>query len=164
MPRTDRAPDRGALDPIEVAGRDEIAALQLERIGRSLRHAYDNVPHYRALFDERGVHPDDLKRLEDLRLFPFTTKEDLRLNYPFGMFAVSRERVARVHASSGTTGKPTVVGYTRGDVEVWAEVVARSIRASGGRRADVIDVVYGYGQFTGGADLQYGAVGAGYTV
>jgi phenylacetate-CoA ligase len=164
MPRTDRAPDRGALDPIEVASRDEIAALQLGRMRRSLRHAYDNVPHYRALFGERGVHPDDLRRLEDLRLFPFTTKEDLRLNYPFGMFAVPRERVARVHASSGTTGKPTVVGYTKADVEVWAEVVARSIRASGGRPGDVIHVVYGYGLFTGGLGLHYGAERLGCTV
>jgi phenylacetate-CoA ligase len=164
MPRTDRAPDRGALDPIEVASRDEIAALQLGRMRRSLRHAYDNVPHYKALFDERGVHPDDLRRLEDLRLFPFTTKEDLRLNYPFGMFAVPRERVVRVHASSGTTGKPTVVGYTKADVEVWAEVVARSIRASGGRPGDVIHVVYGYGLFTGGLGLHYGAERLGCTV
>ena len=120
----------GDLEPIETASRDEIAALQLERLRQTLRHAYDNVPHYRQAFDARGVHPDDLRRLEDIRKFPCTTKEDLRRNYPFGMFAVPRERLARLHASSGTTGKPTVVGYTLKDIDTWADLAARSIRAA----------------------------------
>src|SRR5215218_7274101 len=117
-------------DPIETASRDEITVLQQERIDRSLRHAYANVPHYKATFDAAGVHPDDFRRLEDLRKFPFTTKQDLRANYPFGMFAVPREQIVRIHASSGTTGKPTVVGYTKNDIATWADLMARSIRAA----------------------------------
>ena len=126
----DLTPDRASLDPIEIASRDEISALQLERMRWSLNHAYTNVPHYKASFDAAGVHPDDLKSLEDLAKFPFTTKQDLRDNYPFGMFAVPREQVARIHASSGTTGNPTVVGYTQNDVDMWATVVARSMRST----------------------------------
>ncbi len=159
-----RIPERSELDPIEIASVDEIRALQLSRLKWSLRHAYENVPFYRRRFDEAGVHPDDLKSLEDLAKFPFTTKDDLRANYPFGMFAVPREQVIRIHASSGTTGKPTVVGYTRNDLEVWAEVVARSIRAAGGRPGDIIHVSYGYGLFTGGLGLHYGAERLGMTV
>ncbi len=159
-----RIPERSDLDPIEIASRDEIQALQLTRLKWSLRHAYENVPFYRRKFDEAGVHPDDLKSLEDLAKFPFTTKDDLRANYPFGMFAVPREQVIRIHASSGTTGKPTVVGYTRNDLEVWAEVVARSIRAAGGRPGEIIHVSYGYGLFTGGLGLHYGAERLGMTV
>lgn len=154
----------GDLAPIETASRDEIAALQLQRLRQTLRNAYDNVPHYRQAFDARGVRPDDLQRLEDLRKFPCTTKEDLRCNYPFGMFAVPRERLARLHASSGTTGKPTVVGYTLKDVDTWAELVARSIRAAGGRAGDMVHVAYGYGLFTGGLGAHYGAERAGCTV
>jgi phenylacetate-CoA ligase len=145
------------LDPIETASRDEIAALQRERLGWSLRHAYDNVPHYRAAFAAAGVHPDDFHELSDLAKFPFTTKQDLRANYPFGMFAVPRERIARIHASSGTTGKPTVVGYTREDLDVWASVVARSIYAAGGRPGMILHNAYGYGLFTGGLGLHDGA-------
>ena len=129
----DLTPRREDLDPIEIASRDEIAALQLERLKRTLRHVYDNVPHYWKAFDAAGVHPDQLTTLADLAKFPFTAKDDLRANYPFGMFAVPREQIVRVHASSGTTGKPTVVGYTKADIETWSEVVARSIRAAGGR-------------------------------
>ncbi|MFO1037178.1 MAG: phenylacetate--CoA ligase PaaK [Geminicoccaceae bacterium] len=162
--RTDRSPRREDLDPIEVASRDEIAALQLGRLRWSLRHAYDNVPAYKAKFDAAGVHPDDLHRLENLRKFPFTTKDDLREAYPFNLFAVPREQVVRIHASSGTTGKPTVVGYTRADIDTWSEVVARSIRAAGGRPGDIIHVVYGYGLFTGGLGLHYGAERLGCTV
>jgi phenylacetate-CoA ligase len=157
-------PPRDTLDPIEVASRDEIAALQTSRLRWSLRHAYGNVPHYRRKFEAHGVHPDDFRALDDLRRFPLTTKQDLRDNYPFGMFAVPREQVVRVHASSGTTGKPTVVGYTKGDVEVWAEVVARSIRASGGRPGMKVHVAYGYGLFTGGLGAHYGAERLGCTV
>ncbi|MCL2830421.1 MAG: phenylacetate--CoA ligase [Betaproteobacteria bacterium] len=152
------------LDPIETASRDELAAVQLQRMRWSLAHAYANVPHYRRKFDAAGVHPGDLKRLEDLAKFPFTTKQDLRENYPFGMFAVPRDEVVRVHASSGTTGKPTVVGYTREDIEVWAEVVARSIRAAGGRPGDLVHIAYGYGLFTGGLGAHYGAERLGCTV
>ncbi len=152
------------LDPIERASRDEIANLQLERLRWSLTHAYNNVAHYRSKFDAAGVHPDDLKRLEDLRLFPFTTKQDLRETYPFGMFAVPRQHVVRVHASSGTTGKPTVVGYTKADIETWADLMARSIRASGGRPGDKVHVSYGYGLFTGGLGAHYGAERLGCTV
>ncbi len=159
-----RIPERSELDPIEIASVDEIRALQLSRLRWSLRHAYEKVPFYRRKFDEAGVHPDDLESLEDLAKFPFTTKDDLRANYPFGMFAVPREQVVRIHASSGTTGKPTVVGYTRNDLEVWAEVVARSIRAAGGRPGDIIHVSYGYGLFTGGLGLHYGAERLGMTV
>ena len=153
----DLTPRREDLDPIEIASRDEIAALQLERLQRTLRRVYDNVPHYRKAFDAAGVHPDSLDTLADLAKFPFTTKEDLRANYPFAMFAVPRERIVRVHASSGTTGKSTVVGYTKGDIEVWAEVVARSIRAAGGRPGMKLHNAYGYGLFTGGLGLHYGA-------
>ena len=152
------------LDAIENASRDELAALQLTRLRWSLRHAYDNVPHYRSKFDAAGVHPDDLKSLADLAKFPFTTKQDLRENYPFGMFAVPREKVVRVHASSGTTGKPTVVGYTQRDVETWATLVARSIYASGGRPGQKIHVSYGYGLFTGGLGAHYGGEKLGCTV
>jgi phenylacetate-CoA ligase len=157
-------PNRRDLDPIEIASRDEIAALQLERLAWSLRHAYENVPHYRAKFTALGAHPSELRSLDDLAKFPFTTKEDLRESYPFGMFAVPREQVARVHASSGTTGKPTVVGYTANDLETWANLMARSIRASGGRKGDIVHVAYGYGLFTGGLGAHYGAERLGCTV
>lgn len=160
----DLAPSRASLDPIEIASRDEIAALQLSRLKATLAHAYANVPHYRATFDRAGVHPDDCRTLADLARFPFTAKADLRDNYPFGLFAVPRERVARIHASSGTTGKPTVVGYTAGDIAMWAEVMARSIRASGGRPGMVCHVAYGYGLFTGGLGAHYGAERLGCTV
>jgi phenylacetate-CoA ligase len=152
------------LEPIEKASRDEIAALQLKRLKWSLRHAYDNVAHYRKKFDELGVHPDDLKELSDLAKFPFTTKQDLRETYPFGMFAVPLERVVRIHASSGTTGKPTVVGYTKNDIDTWADLMARSIRAAGGRPGDKVHVAYGYGLFTGGLGAHYGAERLGCTV
>ena len=160
----DLTPDPSILDPIETASRDEIAALQLERLKWSLQHAYDNVPHYRRQFDAAGVHPQDLKSLADLARFPFTRKQDLRDNYPFGLFAVPQEKIARIHASSGTTGKPTVVGYTKADLDVWADVVARSIRASGGRTGDKVHVAYGYGLFTGGLGAHYGAERLGCTV
>ena len=150
-------PNGFKLDPIEKASRDEISSLQLQRLKWSLKHAYENVPHYKAKFDAAGVHPDDLKTLADLAKFPFTTKADLRANYPFGMFAVPREKLARVHASSGTTGKPTVVGYTLNDIDHWANLVARSIRASGGKPGDLVHVAYGYGLFTGGLGAHYGA-------
>jgi len=159
-----RPPERHELDPIEIASRDEIAALQLGRLKATLRRAYDNVAHYRAAFERTDVHPDDLRELSDLAKFPFTTKEDLRKHYPFGMFAVPRPEVVRIHASSGTTGKPTVVGYTRHDIDVWAEVCARSIRASGGCAGDIVHVVYGYGLFTGGLGAHYGAERLGCTV
>ena len=158
------SPRPGDLEPIETASRDEIAALQLERMKWSLRHAYDNSPFYRARFDAHGVHPDDLKSLADLAKFPFTTKTDLRDNYPFGMFAVPREQILRIHASSGTTGKPTVVGYTKGDLDVWAACGARSIRASGGRAGDIVHVAYGYGLFTGGLGAHAAAERLGCTV
>ena len=159
-----RQPAPGDLEPIETASRDEIHALQLQRLRWTLQHAYDHVPHYRKAFDAKGVHPGDLKQLSDLARFPFTVKKDLRDNYPFGMFAVPREQVARVHASSGTTGKPTVVGYTRRDIDNWADLVARSIRAAGGRAGDIVHVAYGYGLFTGGLGAHYGAERAGCTV
>lgn len=152
------------LDAIETASRDEIEALQLQRLRWTVQHAYDNVPHYREAFDAKGVHPADLKTLADIAKFPFTTKKDLRDNYPFGMFAVPREQISRIHASSGTTGKPTVVGYTKKDIEVWADLVARSIRAAGGQAGDLIHVAYGYGLFTGGLGAHYGAERAGCTV
>ena len=152
-----RQPAPGDLEPIETASRDEIAALQLDRLRWTLQHAYDNVPHYRAAFDAKGVHPSDLKTLADLAKFPFTTKKDLRDNYPFGLFAVPRTQVARGHASSGTTGKPTVGGYATGDIDRWADLVARSIRAAGGRAGDIVHVAYGYGLFTGGLGAHYGA-------
>ena len=153
----DLTPDRASLDPIEVASRDEITALQIQRLQWSLRHAYDNVPFYRDSFDKAGVHPDDLKSLADLAKFPFTVKTDLRANYPFGMFAVPREQVARIHASSGTTGQPTVVGYTEKDLEHWGSVVARSLRAAGLKRGDLLHNAYGYGLFTGGLGIHLGA-------
>jgi phenylacetate-CoA ligase len=152
------------LDPIERASRDEIAALQLTRLRETLANVYANVPHYRRAFDDQGVHPDDLKTLADLAKFPFTGKADLRANYPFGMFAVPREQVVRVHASSGTTGKPTVVGYTQSDIDHWANLVARSLRAAGVRRGDMVHVAYGYGLFTGGLGAHYGAERLGCTV
>jgi phenylacetate-CoA ligase len=160
----DMSPEPGSLDPIEIASRDEISALQLERLKWSLAHAYANVPHYRRAFDLAGVHPDDLKSLEDLAKFPFTAKQDLRDNYPFGMFAVPRDQVVRIHASSGTTGKPTVVGYTKRDIDTWATVMARSIRASGGRPGMICHISYGYGLFTGGLGAHYGAEKLGCTV
>jgi len=159
-----RVPKAGELDPIETASRDELQALQLQRLRWSLLHAYDHVPHYKASFDAKGVHPSDLKTLADLAKFPFTTKHDLRANYPFGLFAVPREQLARIHASSGTTGKPTVVGYTLKDIDHWANLVARSIRASGGRAGDLVHVAYGYGLFTGGLGAHYGAERLGCTV
>ncbi len=157
-------PTRDMLDPIEYASRDEISALQLDRLQWSLRHAYDNVKEHRRSFDDAGVHPDDLKTLSDLGKFPFTAKEDLRRNYPFGMFAVPREEVVRIHASSGTTGKPTVVGYTANDINNWSDLMARSMRASGARRGDIAHVAYGYGLFTGGLGAHYGAERLGCTV
>jgi len=152
------------FEPIETASRDEIAALQRKRIAWTLHHAYTNVPHYRRAFDAAGVHPTDFRSPEDLARFPFTTKDDLRAQYPFGMFAVPREQVLRIHASSGTTGKPTVVGYTRNDLEVWARVVARSIYASGGRPGMILHNAYGYGLFTGGLGLHDGALRLGCSV
>jgi phenylacetate-CoA ligase len=159
-----KQPAPGDLEPIERASRDELQALQLQRLQWTLQHAYENVPHYRRVFDAKGVHPSDCKSLADIAKFPFTAKADLRANYPFGMFAVPREQVVRVHASSGTTGKPTVVGYTQGDIDRWADLVARSIRASGGRRGDIVHVAYGYGLFTGGLGAHYGAERLGCTV
>jgi phenylacetate-CoA ligase len=161
---TTRRPERGTLDPIETASQDELAALQLERLRWTLNHAYEHVPHYRKLWDAARVHPRDLQSLADLAAFPFTTKADLRENYPFGMFAVPMDEIVRVHASSGTTGKPTVVGYTKRDIENWADVCARSIRASGGMRGDIVHIAYGYGLFTGGLGCHYGAERLGATV
>ncbi len=152
------------LEPIETASRDEIAALQTKRLQWSLKHAYDNVPSYRAKFDAAGVKPEDCKELKDLAKFPFTSKQDLRDNYPFGMFAVPQDKVARIHASSGTTGRPTVVGYTIKDIEMWSDVMARSIRAAGGRPGMKVHVSYGYGLFTGGLGAHYGAERLGCTV
>lgn len=160
----DLSPRPGDLEPIETASVDELRALQLRRLRWTLRHAYDNVPLYRRKFDDAGVHPDDCRSLEDLARFPYTTKQDLRDSYPFGMFAVPRERVARIHASSGTTGQPTVVGYTQGDVDMWSDVMARSIRAAGGRPGHRVHVAYGYGLFTGGLGAHYGAERLGCTV
>jgi phenylacetate-CoA ligase len=157
-------PAPASLDRMETASRDELAAWQRERLAWTLRHAYDNVPHYRAAFDAAGVHPDAFRDLSDLARFPFTGKADLRANYPFGMFAVPRPQVARLHASSGTTGKPTVVGYTAGDIDTWAGVVARSIRAAGARPGMLVHVAYGYGLFTGGLGAHYGAERLGCTV
>ncbi len=159
----DLTPPKASLDPIEIASRDEISALQLERMKWSLRHAYENVPFYKTSFDNAGVHPDDLKTLSDLAKFPFTVKADLRDNYPFGMFAVPREQVARIHASSGTTGQPTVVGYTQRDLENWGQVVARSLRASGLKPGDMLHNAYGYGLFTGGLGIHLGADALGLT-
>uniref|UniRef100_E1TA48 Phenylacetate-coenzyme A ligase n=1 Tax=Burkholderia sp. (strain CCGE1003) TaxID=640512 RepID=E1TA48_BURSG len=152
------------LDPIETASRDELAALQLERLKWSLSHAYENSPVYCRKFDEAGIHPSELKTLADIARFPFTTKQDLRDSYPFGMFAVPQERISRIHASSGTTGKPTVVGYTARDIDTWANLVARSIRAAGAKPGDKVHVSYGYGLFTGGLGAHYGAERAGLTV
>ncbi len=160
----DRTPSPEDLEPIERASVDELRALQLERLRWTVRHAYDNVGHYRRAFDTAGVHPDDCKDLADLAKFPFTAKADLRDNYPFGMFAVPREQVSRIHASSGTTGRPTVVGYTAEDIRTWATVMARSIRASGGRPGDKVHIAYGYGLFTGGLGAHYGAEALGATV
>jgi phenylacetate-CoA ligase len=159
-----RIPTAAQLEPIERASRDELQALQLARLQKTLSHAYSNVAHYRQAFDAKGVHPSDCKQLSDLAKFPFTTKADLRAHYPFGMFAVPREQLVRIHASSGTTGKPTVVGYTQGDIDRWADLVARSIRASGGRKGDLLHVSYGYGLFTGGLGAHYGAERLGCTV
>ena len=158
--------DRGSngLDPIETASRDEIAALQLTRLRATLRHAHGNVSHYRTRFDDAGLSPNDLESLEGLADFPFTVKEDLRRNYPFGMFAVPRERVLRVHASSGTTGTPTVVGYTANDLDMWSDVMARSMRAAGVRSGDMVQITYGYGLFTGGLGFHGGAERLGCTV
>ncbi len=160
----DLSPRPGDLEAVETASVDELRALQTERLRWSVRHAYDHVPHYRAALDAVGVHPDDVRELSDLSRLPFTAKADLRENYPFGMFAVPREQVVRVHASSGTTGRPTVVGYTRDDVETWAVVMARSIRAAGGRAGHVLHNAYGYGLFTGGLGAHYGAERLGCTV
>lgn len=161
---TDMTPMKEILDPIEIASRDEISALQQKRMAWSLRHAYENSPFYRKRFDEHGAHPDDFKTLADLAKFPFTMKQDLRDTYPFGMFAVPREQLVRIHGSSGTTGKPTVVGYTQKDIDTWADCMARSIRASGGRKGDICHVAYGYGLFTGGLGAHYGAERLGCTV
>ena len=152
------------LEPIERASEDELRALQLQRLRWSLRHAYENVPLYRGKCQGAGVHPHDLRTLADLERFPFMQKDDLRAGYPFGLFAVPREQVVRIHASSGTTGKPTVVGYTRRDIDTWAALVARSIRAAGGRRGDMVHIAYGYGLFTGGLGAHYGAELLGCTV
>lgn len=160
----DLSPKKGELEPIEIASIDEIRALQLERLKWSVRHAYDNVPMYKQRFDEAGVHPDDLQQLSDLAKFPFTYKNDLRDNYPFGLFAVPRSEIIRLHASSGTTGKPTVVGYTANDISNWADLVARSLRASGLRKGDMVHNAYGYGLFTGGLGAHYGIERLGATV
>ncbi|MGH8176561.1 MAG: phenylacetate--CoA ligase PaaK [Steroidobacter sp.] len=159
-----KQPSPGDLEPVETASQDELRTLQLQRLKWTLRHAYDNVPHYRRSFAAMGVHPEDLHSIEDLSKFPFTTKGDLRENYPFGMFAVPRERVARVHASSGTTGKSTVVGYTAKDIDTWAMLMARSMRAAGARPGDIVHIAYGYGLFTGGLGAHYGAERLGCTV
>ncbi len=152
------------LEPIEKASVDELRVLQLERLKATLARVYERVPHYHARFTAAGVHPTDLKDLSDLSKFPFTTKQDLRENYPFGMFAVPMSDVVRIHASSGTTGKPTVVGYSKRDIETWARVMARSIRAAGGRSTDKVHVAYGYGLFTGGLGAHYGAESLGAAV
>jgi phenylacetate-CoA ligase len=159
-----RVPDPDELDPIETASVDELRSLQFDRLQWTLQHTYKNVAPYRRKCEKAGIEPGDLKSLEDLSLFPCTTKEDLRRSYPFGLFAVPQEDVVRVHASSGTTGKPTVVGYTKNDIDMWADVVARSIRASGGERSDKIHIAYGYGLFTGGLGAHYGAEKLGATV
>ena len=162
MPRRSHTAD--SVEPIERASRDELESLQLARLKWSIRHAYDHVAPYRTKCDAAGAHPDDLRLLSDLARFPFTTKQDLRDGYPFGLFAVPRSQVVRVHASSGTTGKPTVVGYTAGDIDRWASLMARSIRAAGGRPGDIVHVAYGYGLFTGGLGAHYGAERLGCTV
>ena len=157
-------PLREGLDPIEIASRDEIAALQLKRLKWTLKHAYGNVAHYKKAFDKAGLHPDDLKSLDDLSNFPFTVKDDLRAHYPFGMFAIPREQVLRIHASSGTTGKPTVVGYSPRDIETWAGLMARCMRAAGCKPGMLVQNSYGYGLFTGGIGFHYGAERLGMTV
>src|SRR6476469_4075365 len=162
LPNIEARPD--LYDEAEQWSVDELRARQLERLPWSVRHAFDHVAHYRKAFEDRGVHPDDIRSLDDARLLPFTSKADLRANYPFGMFAVPREQVSRVHASSGTTGKPTVVGYTAEDLTTWSSLMARSIRAAGGRPGDVVHVAYGYGLFTGGLGAHYGAEALGCTV
>ena len=159
-----RQPHRSQLEPIERASQDELRSLQLTRLKQALARVYASVAPYREKCERAGVHPQDLRTLADLRHFPFTVKDDLRAHYPFGLLAVPREQVLRVHASSGTTGKPTVVAYTRGDIETWAALVARSIRAAGGRPGDVVHVAYGYGLFTGGLGAHYGAEHLGCTV
>jgi len=160
----DLSPRPDELEPIETASRDELAALQLKRLKWSLLHAYENVSHYRQSFEEKGVHPGELKSLEDLANFPFTVKQDLRNHYPFGMFAIPRDDVVRIHASSGTTGQPTVVGYSTRDVDTWADVIARSLRAAGLRKGDLLHNSYGYGLFTGGLGVHGGAEKMGLTV
>ena len=149
--------DPNQIEPIERADIDELRALQLSRLKATLRLAYECVPHYKRAFDATGVHPDDLRELGDLAKFPLTTKDDLRENFPFGMFAVPMEKIVRIHASSGTTGKPTVVGYTKGDIDTWSDLMARSMRAAGARSSDKIHIAYGYGLFTGGLGFHYGA-------
>ncbi|MEZ5589832.1 MAG: phenylacetate--CoA ligase PaaK [Gammaproteobacteria bacterium] len=161
---TRRHPTPEELEPIETGSRDALCALQLERLRWSLQHAYDKVPHYRTKFEQAGINPGDLTTLDDLAAFPFTTKQDLRETYPFGMFAVPMQDIVRIHASSGTTGKPTVVGYTKHDIDIWSQVMARSIRAAGGRAHDIIHVAYGYGLFTGGLGAHYGGEALGATV
>ena len=160
----DLTPNRKDLDPIEIASRDEIEALQFHRMKRSLRHAFENSPFYRKRFIEHDVHPEDLKSLRDIAKFPFTVKQDLRDTYPFGMFAVPQSKLVRIHGSSGTTGKPTVVGYTAADIDHWANLIARSIRAAGGRPGEILHNAYGYGLFTGGIGAHYGAERLGCTV
>ena len=152
------------LEPIEKAPRAELERLQLERLQWSLKHAYENVPHYRRKFDAAGVKPQDCRTLADLQRFPFTTKAHLRESYPFGMFAVAMDRIVRIHASSGTTGKPSVVGYTAHDIDTWTDLMARSIRAAGARPGDKVHVAYGYGLFTGGLGAHYGAERLGLAV
>ena len=156
--------NRALLDPLEIASLDSLRQHQLDRLRWSLKHAYENVPLYRRRFEEAQVHPDDLHSLDDLARFPFTGKSDLRDHYPYGMFAVPQHEIVRLHASSGTTGKPTVVGYTQGDIDTWASVMARSIRAAGGRKGDRVHIAYGYGLFTGGLGAHYGAERLGCTV
>jgi len=160
----DLTPDRASLDPIELADREQLTTLQLNRLRLTLRSAYHSVDHYRRAFDAAGARPADCRSLADLARFPFTVKADLRAGYPFGMFAVPREQVARIHASSGTTGQPTVVGYTARDIDTWADLMARSIRAAGGRPGDLVHIAYGYGLFTGGLGAHYGAERLGCTV
>jgi phenylacetate-CoA ligase len=162
--RLGAAPDKSLVDPIETASRDEIVALQSQRLSVTLRRVYDSVPAMRAKFDQHGAHPDDFRALEDLKRFPFTAKADLRANYPFGLFAVPKDQLARIHASSGTTGKPTVVGYTGNDLTMWSEVMARTIRAAGGRKGMMAHNAYGYGLFTGGLGYHYGAERLGCTL
>ena len=163
-PRSSSSGYNAEMDEVERASRDEITALQTKRMAWTLAHAYDNVAHYRQAFDKAGVQPKDFRQLSDLAKFPFTVKTDLRENYPFNMFAVPREKLVRVHASSGTTGKPIVVGYTQADIDMWADVMARSIRAAGGRTGMIMHNAYGYGLFTGGLGAHYGAEKLGCTV